>query len=242
MAHPGYESIKNVEEDESDYSQEEDEDVDEDEDAGEGDDEDYDDAADHHNLSTPPDADADPNTDDADAEDEYLSTPPDADADPTEAIDAGAEDEEGNEDTAPVADILSTYYSWIPESERSDVVQLRTVAYNNAWLFFDAAEYCQTHPYGNLCVDYWNNIDSICRSTGEGCVISYDRSMLDIPTTARKVEQCERARQQATNAGFVTEPLSLAYRKLRWAPVFMTDLSDGIFEWTHCEFALTTYE
>ncbi|MDB9894903.1 internalin [Reinekea forsetii] len=145
-------------------------------------------------------------------------------------------------DEQRAADILSTYYSWIPESERSDVVQLRTVAYNNAWLFFDAAEYCQTHPYGNLCVDYWNNIDSICRSTGEGCVISYDRSMLDISTTARKVEQCERARQQATNAGFVTEPLSLAYRKLRWAPVFMNDLSDGIFEWTPCEFALTTYE
>ena len=34
---------------------------------------------------------------------EEFSTPPDADADPTEAIDAGAEDEEGNEDTAPVA-------------------------------------------------------------------------------------------------------------------------------------------
>jgi hypothetical protein len=32
-----------------------------------------------------------------------LSTPPDADADPTEVIDAGAEDEEGNEDTALVA-------------------------------------------------------------------------------------------------------------------------------------------
>jgi hypothetical protein len=32
-----------------------------------------------------------------------LSTTPGAVADPTEAIDAGAEDEEGNEDSAPVA-------------------------------------------------------------------------------------------------------------------------------------------
>jgi hypothetical protein len=54
------------------HSQEEEEDVDEDEDADEGDDDDYDDTADHHNLPTLPDADADPNAAAADAEDEYV--------------------------------------------------------------------------------------------------------------------------------------------------------------------------
>jgi hypothetical protein len=55
-----------------------------------------------YSLCDDQDGGADDDDDDAPT-DPNLSTPPDADADPTEAIDAGAEDEEGNEDTAPVA-------------------------------------------------------------------------------------------------------------------------------------------
>jgi hypothetical protein len=146
-------------------------------------------------------------------------------------------------DEQRAADVLSTYYSWIPEDQRTSVVQLQKDAYKNAWLFYDAAEYCQSHPYGSLCVDYWNNINSVCASTGEGCVVNYDRSKLEVPTQERKVNQCETARQHATNNGLISENLSLSYRKLRWAPVFVdpANAGDGILEWTPCEFALTTY-
>ncbi|MDX1341235.1 MAG: internalin [Reinekea sp.] len=146
-------------------------------------------------------------------------------------------------DEQRAADVLSTYYSWIPEAQRASVVQLQKDAYKNAWLFYDAAEYCQSHPYGTECVDYWNNINNVCANTGEGCVVAYDRDSLEIPTQERKVNQCELARQRATNNGLIANSLSLSYRKLRWAPVFVdvTQATDGIIEWTPCEFALTTY-
>lgn len=146
-------------------------------------------------------------------------------------------------DEQRAADILSSYYSWIPANQRASVQLIQRQAYNNAWLYFDAAEYCQAHPYGTLCVDYWNNIAQVCTDTGEGCIATYDRYQLEIPSEERKVYQCELARQRATNTGLVTNDLSLSYRKLRWAPVFVdvNNAADGILEWTPCEFALTTY-
>lgn len=146
-------------------------------------------------------------------------------------------------DEQRAAEILSTYYSWIPQERRAAVVQVQKDAYSNAWLFFDTAEFCQRHPYGDNCIDYWDNARDICETTGEGCVVAYDRSALEVPTSERKVKQCEMARQRATDNGVISEELSLSYRKLRWAPVFVdvTNIADGIIEWTPCEFALTTY-
>ena len=146
-------------------------------------------------------------------------------------------------DEQRAADILATYLSWVPADQRQGIETIKRDAYKNAWLYYDAAEYCQKHPFGDLCVDYWAEMQNVCNTTGEGCLAEYDRSRLEIPAQERKVYQCELARQQATNRGLISEPLSLSYRKLRWAPVFV-DASQpdyGIVEWTPCEFALTTY-
>ncbi|MGI0115360.1 internalin [Zooshikella sp. RANM57] len=147
-------------------------------------------------------------------------------------------------DEQRASDLLASYYSWMPNEQRTKVEQIKQAAYNNAWLYYDIAKYCQEHPFGTECVDYWNNVKDTCASTAEeACIAEYDRSQLEVNSEVKSVHQCEVARQTATNNGLETEQQSIAYRNLRWAPVFVDNAkpSDGILEWTPCEFALATY-
>ncbi len=144
-------------------------------------------------------------------------------------------------DEQRASDLISKYYSWMEGPQREAVETLKEQAYNNAWLYYETIQYCRSHPYGNLCVDYWDRID-ICEVEG-GCIAEYDRSHLEITHEASRVLQCENARARSAEQGLVSEQTSRLYQNLRWAPVFVDNdkPSEGILEWVACEFALTTY-
>lgn len=142
------------------------------------------------------------------------------------------------------ADLIRNYYSWMPTSQQKSVEDIKASAYDNAWIYYENAKYCRDHPYGDTCISYVNERENVCNVTGNGCIIIYDSDLLGVPAPdISRWFQCERAREKATDNGLETNLNSLAYRKLRWAPVFVNidDLTDGIVEWAPCEFALSTY-
>ncbi|MEM9103392.1 MAG: internalin [Pseudomonadota bacterium] len=147
-------------------------------------------------------------------------------------------------DEQRASDLLVNYYSWMPAEQRALVEDIKKAAYDNAWLYFDAARFCNNNPYGDACLDYWEQVENYCTTSGRGCIVSYDINQLEVasPDVTRWF-RCEVARQVASYSGLVADSQSLAYRKLRWAPVFIdnSEPNTGIYEWAPCEFALTTY-
>ncbi len=144
-------------------------------------------------------------------------------------------------DEQRASDLIAKYYSWMEGPQRVAVENIKEQAYNNAWLYYETIQYCRSHPYGDLCVEYWDRID-LCEVEG-GCITEYDRSYLEITREASRVLQCENARARSAEQGVVSEVISRLYQNLRWAPVFVDNdnPSEGVLEWVACEFALTTY-
>ncbi len=147
-------------------------------------------------------------------------------------------------DEKRASDILTNYYSTLPDEQRLEVESIKTIAYDNAFIFATASKYCLDHPFGSYCQDYVENIDTVCRETGEGCIKTYDESHLEIPAEEiSKWFKCENARQHAMNEGLVPKTVADGYLKMAWAPIFfVADVSSlGIAEWTYCVHALDTY-
>lgn len=147
-------------------------------------------------------------------------------------------------DAQRAADLLANSYAFMDEAQQTSVKAIETAAYDNAWLYYEAAVYCRDNPFGTSCVDYWAEIEANCAANNEGCEKQYSSTDLEIPTqSAKRWEQCDLAREAATNFGTDAEGDSFGYRNMRWAPVFVdnADPAAGVLEWAPCEFALTTY-
>ncbi|MCG7537272.1 internalin [Pseudoalteromonas sp. OOF1S-7] len=140
--------------------------------------------------------------------------------------------------------LLNSYYAYLPASQRLAVEQIKDLAYDNAWFFFNAAQFCRDNPFGYACENKVQEMKSACVQRGKNCPATYNVTDLQLPSNDQQDwKQCELARQEAVRAGIVTEEQSARFRNMRWAPTFIdvTAPARGILNWRLCEGALTTY-
>ncbi|ALU45962.1 hypothetical protein [Pseudoalteromonas rubra] len=140
--------------------------------------------------------------------------------------------------------LLNSYYAYLPEAQRTAVERIKDLAYNNAWFFFNAAQFCRDNPFGYACENKVQEMKTACEQRGNACPAAYDVTQLQLPSNDEfDWKQCELARQEAVRAGMVSEEDSARFRNLRWAPTFIdvTAPARGILNWRLCEGALTTY-
>ncbi|MCF6441565.1 internalin [Pseudoalteromonas luteoviolacea] len=140
--------------------------------------------------------------------------------------------------------LLNSYYAYLPETQRIAVERIKNLAYDNAWFFFNAAQFCRDNPFGYACENKVQEMKNACVQRGKACPASYNVTDLQLPSTDQQDwKQCELARQEAVRAGVVTEEESARFRNLRWAPTFIeaTAPARGILNWRLCEGALSTY-
>ncbi|WP_298770670.1 internalin [uncultured Shewanella sp.] len=142
------------------------------------------------------------------------------------------------------SELLTSYYAYLPEAQRNAVEDIKQAAYDNAWFFYTAADYCRDNPFGTSCEDSYNAMKQDCAQRGLTCPQSYDITQLQLPTTTDlDWKQCEMARQEAVRAGVILDEESTIYRNMRWAPTFIDSARPalGILNWRLCEGALNTY-
>lgn len=147
-------------------------------------------------------------------------------------------------DEQRAADLLTSYYAYLPVEQRTAVAQIKEQAYDNAWFLFNAAQFCRDNPFGTACETQLAQMKADCNRRGKQCPANYDVAQLQLPSTSQvDWKQCELARQEAVRAGLVSEDDSVRYRNLRWAPTFIDANAParGIVNWRLCEGALTTY-
>ncbi|BBN80222.1 hypothetical protein PA25_02070 [Pseudoalteromonas sp. A25] len=147
-------------------------------------------------------------------------------------------------DEQRASNLLTSYYAYLPETQRSAVETIRNLAYDNAWFLFNAAQFCRDNPFGTACEDEVQKMKDDCARRGKVCPASYDVTQLQLPQSDRlDWKQCELARQEAVRAGIVSENDSVKYRNMRWAPTFININAPalGILNWRLCEGALSTY-
>lgn len=147
-------------------------------------------------------------------------------------------------DEQRASELLTSYYAYLPEAQRAEVEKIQTTAYDNAWFFYTAAEYCRDNPFGTACEDAYQQMKNECVARGKTCPGVYDVNQLQLPGNGNlDWKQCELARQEAVRSGTIVEAESVKYRNLRWAPTFI-DASRpalGLLNWRLCEAALSTY-
>lgn len=140
--------------------------------------------------------------------------------------------------------LLNSYYAYLPEAQRLSVERIKDLAYNNAWFFFNAAQFCRDNPFGYSCENEVQEMKYACEQRGNDCPAEYDVTQLQLPSTDQlDWKQCELARQEAVRSGVVSEVESTRYRNMRWAPTFIDANAParGILNWRICEGALSTY-
>jgi len=140
--------------------------------------------------------------------------------------------------------ILAKYSSWMDDAQRIKAEGVKQSAYNNAWIYGEYATSCRDNPYGNACADNWDNYLATCGTTSIPCVANYTLADLNIPAgNLTKYFQCESAREAAASFGLEDNDVSLGYRKLGWAPVFVDaeDPESGLLAWLPCKQSLPTY-
>ncbi|MDK1310434.1 internalin [Pseudoalteromonas ardens] len=147
-------------------------------------------------------------------------------------------------DEQRAASLLTSYYAYLPETQRLAVERIKDLAYDNAWFSFTAAQFCRDNPFGYACENKIQEIKNACVQRGKSCPASYDITDLQLPTSdAQDWKQCELARQEAVRSGAVSQAHSVLFRNLRWAPTFIDSGAParGILNWRLCEGALSTY-
>ncbi|AOT09951.1 hypothetical protein [Pseudoalteromonas luteoviolacea] len=140
--------------------------------------------------------------------------------------------------------LLNSYYAYLPEAQRTSVEQIKDYAYDNAWFFFNAAQFCRDNPFGYACENKVREMKQACEQRGRACPANYDVTQLQLPSSdSLDWKKCELARQEAVRSGVVTEDESAKFRNMRWAPTFIdvNAPARGILNWRLCEGALSTY-
>ncbi|QTL37640.1 internalin [Pseudoalteromonas viridis] len=147
-------------------------------------------------------------------------------------------------DEQRAANLLNSYYAYLPEAQRLAVKRIKTLAYDNAWFSFTAAQFCRDNPFGYACENKVQEMKNACVQRGKSCPASYDITDLQLPSSdGQDWKQCELARQEAVRSGVVSQAHSVLFRNLRWAPTFIDASAParGILNWRLCEAALSTY-
>lgn len=147
-------------------------------------------------------------------------------------------------DESRASHLLTSYFAYLPEAQRTAVTVIKDAANENAWFFFTAARHCRDNPFGTSCEDYYAQMKQDCTDRGKTCPAVYDITQLQLPQSSDlNWKQCEFARKEAVRSGVVSASESMAYRQMRWAPTFIDNARPalGILNWRMCEGALTTY-
>ncbi|CAM4289988.1 internalin [Pseudoalteromonas byunsanensis] len=147
-------------------------------------------------------------------------------------------------DEQRATNLLTSYYAYLPEEQRTSVEQIKDLAYDNAWFLYNAAKFCRDNPFGTSCEDELQKMKDDCIRRGKTCPANYDATKLQLPQSDRlDWKQCEIARQEAVRSGAVIEDESVKYRNMRWAPTFIDASAParGVLNWRLCEAALSTY-
>lgn len=141
--------------------------------------------------------------------------------------------------------LLGKYSAWLDDTQRGSVEAIKQAAFDSADIYNKYALACRDNPYGNACVDTWNDYLASC-GTGEypACLQTYSVGDLTIATgDVTEYFKCENAREAAANFGVENNDTSIGLRELSLAPVFIDadDPAAGVMSWISCKDALPSY-